>query len=150
MRSLECLQLTFSVPDARSWSLSSSGLFTIKSFFLALFHCPNSPSVFPTKFVWNFQVPFKVKSFVWLVAYKKVNTNDLLQLRRPHKALSPDICKLCMRHGESTNHLFLHCSLTLGLWHRLFSQPRCIGFSQGVFLTCNPSFSVALVYRGEG
>ncbi|RVW47665.1 Protein PIR [Vitis vinifera] len=43
--------------------------------------------VFPTKFVWNSQVPFKVKSFVWLVAHKKVNTNDLLQLRRPHKAL---------------------------------------------------------------
>ncbi|RVW21771.1 putative glycosyltransferase [Vitis vinifera] len=53
MRSLECLQLTFSVPDARSWSLSSSGLFTVKSFFLALSHCPDSPSVFPTKFVWN-------------------------------------------------------------------------------------------------
>ena len=64
MRSLECLQLTFSVPNARSWSLSCSGLFTVKSFFLALSHCPDSPSVFPTKFVWNSQVPFKVKSFV--------------------------------------------------------------------------------------
>ncbi|RVW98405.1 Transposon TX1 uncharacterized 149 kDa protein [Vitis vinifera] len=46
---------------------------------------------FPTKFVWNSQIPFKVKSFVWLVAHKKVNANDLLQLRRPYKALSPDI-----------------------------------------------------------
>ncbi|RVW28348.1 Uncharacterized protein CK203_099758 [Vitis vinifera] len=27
--------------------------------------------VFPSKFVWNSQVPFKVKSFVWLVAHKK-------------------------------------------------------------------------------
>ncbi|RVW70241.1 hypothetical protein CK203_056213 [Vitis vinifera] len=26
---------------------------------------------FPSKFVWNSQVPFKVKSFVWLVAHKK-------------------------------------------------------------------------------
>ena len=58
------------------------------------------------------------------MAHKKVNTNDLLQLRRPHKALSPDICKLCMRHGESADHLFLHCSLTLGLWHRLFQLAK--------------------------
>ena len=49
-----------------------------------------------------------------------VNTNDLLQLRRPYKALSPDICKLCIKHGESADHLFLHCSLTMGLWHKLF------------------------------
>ncbi|RVW84168.1 Structural maintenance of chromosomes protein 3 [Vitis vinifera] len=51
-----------------------------------------SPSVFPSKFVWNSQVPFKVQSFVWLVAHKK--------------------------HGESADHIFLHCSLTIGLWHR--------------------------------
>ena len=76
----------------------------------------------PTKFVWNFQVPFKVKAFVWLVAYKKVNTNDLLQLRRPHKALSPDICKLCMKQGKSTDHL--HCFVSLGLWHKLFQLAK--------------------------
>ena len=74
----------------------------------------NLSPLFPTKFVWNSQVPFKVKAFAWLVAHKKVNTNDLLQLRRPHKALSPDICKLCMKQGESVDHLFLHCSVALG------------------------------------
>ncbi|RVW42142.1 Transposon TX1 uncharacterized 149 kDa protein [Vitis vinifera] len=85
--------------------------FHSQSFFLALSQFSESPPVFPTKFVWIAQVPFKVKSFVWLVAHKKVNTNDLLQLRRPYKALSPDICKLCMKHGETVDHLFLHCSL---------------------------------------
>ena len=54
------------------------------------------------------------------MAHKKVKTNNLLQLRRPYKALSPKICKLCMKYGESIDHLFLHCSLTIGLWHRLF------------------------------
>ncbi|RVX11532.1 Transposon TX1 uncharacterized 149 kDa protein [Vitis vinifera] len=49
-----------------------------------------SPSNFPSKFVWNSQVPFKVKSFVW----------------------------------ESADHLFLHCSLTIGLWHRLFQLAK--------------------------
>ena len=41
-------------------------------------------------------------------------------MRRPYKALSPDICKLYLKHEESIDHLFLHCSLTLGLWHKLF------------------------------
>ena len=102
----------------------SSGLFSVKSFFLALSQFSSSPPVFPTKFIWNSQVPFKVKFFVWLVAHKKVNTNDLLQLRRPYKALSPDICILCMKHGESVDNLFLHCSLTMGLWHRLFQLAK--------------------------
>ena len=120
MRSLDGLHLSPSVSDARFWPLSSSRLFSVKSFFLTLSQFSGSPQVFPSKFVWKSQVPFKVKSFVWLVAHKKVNTNDMLQLKRPYKALSPDICILCMKHGESADHLFLHCSLTIGLWHRLF------------------------------
>ncbi|RVW65400.1 LINE-1 retrotransposable element ORF2 protein [Vitis vinifera] len=101
MRSLDCLHLSPSVLDARSWSLSTSGIFTVKSFFLALSQFSGSPPVIPTKFVWNSQVPFKVKSFVWLVAHKKVNTNDLLQLRRLYKALSPDIFQKEDRFGNS-------------------------------------------------
>ncbi|RVW63734.1 LINE-1 retrotransposable element ORF2 protein [Vitis vinifera] len=91
MRSLDGVHLSPSVPDARLWPLSSSGLFS---------------------------------SFIWLVAHKKVNTNDMLQVRRPYKALSPDICILCMKHGESADHIFLHCSLTIGLWHRLFQLAK--------------------------
>ncbi|WJZ91342.1 hypothetical protein VitviT2T_010423 [Vitis vinifera] len=124
MRSLDDLYLSHSVPDARLWPLSSSGLFSVKSFFLALSQSSGSPQNFPSKFVWNSQVPFKVKSSVWLVAHKKVNTNDMLQVRRPYKALSPDICIMCMKYGESADHLFLHCSLTIGLWHRLFQLAK--------------------------
>ena len=83
MRSLDGLHFSPSGSDARSWSLSSLGLFAVKYFFLALSQFSGSTSVFPTKFIWNSQVPFTVKAFVWLVAHKKVNTNDLLQLRRP-------------------------------------------------------------------
>ena len=120
MRSFDCLHLSPLASNARPWSLSSLGLFIVKSFFLALSHLFYSSPVFPTNFVWKSQVPFKVKSFVWLVTYKKLNTNDLLQLRRPYKAFSSDIYKLCMKHGESADHLFLHYSLTMGLWHILF------------------------------
>ncbi|RVW23293.1 putative ribonuclease H protein [Vitis vinifera] len=124
MRSLDCMHLFTSASNARSWSLSSPGLFTVKSFFIALSQVPDLSPCFPTKFVCNSQVPFKVKSFVWLVAHKKVNTNDLIQLRRPYKAFSPDICKLCVKQGESADHLFLHCSLSMGLWHILFQLAK--------------------------
>ncbi|RVW78876.1 hypothetical protein CK203_043124 [Vitis vinifera] len=65
--------------------------------------------------------PSKVKALAWLVAHGKVNTNDKLQLRRPYKALCPQWCILCKGNGESINHLFLHCPVTIGLWHRLFN-----------------------------
>ena len=51
MRSMDCLHLSSSVSDASSWSLSSSGLFTVKYFFLALSQCSGSSPVFLTKFV---------------------------------------------------------------------------------------------------
>ena len=77
MFSLAHLHLSLSVPSTIAWSLSSSNLFTIKFFFLVLsnhFGLVPFPS---TNFVWKSQVPFKVKSFPWLVAHKKVNTNDM-------------------------------------------------------------------------
>ncbi|RVW16135.1 putative mitochondrial protein [Vitis vinifera] len=122
-----CLSLSgvffdYSMPDYGHYPLQ--GFFSVKSFFLALSQSSGSSQNFPSKFVWNSQVPFKVKCFVWLVAHKKVNTNDMLQVRRPYKVLSPDICILCMKHGESADHLFLHCSLTIGLWHRLFQLAK--------------------------
>ena len=30
-------------------------------------------------------------------------------------------CLLCMESGETVDYIFLHCPLSLGLWHRLFS-----------------------------
>ena len=57
------------------------GLFTVKSFLLAL-SLPPTPLLFHlAKFLWSSKAPSKVKAFSWLVAHRKVNTNDLLQLR---------------------------------------------------------------------
>ena len=66
------------------WELGllSSSLFIVKLFFLVLPNHVDPVELFPIDFVWKSQVPFKVKSFIWLVVYKKVNTNDMLQLRR--------------------------------------------------------------------
>ena len=79
------------------------------------------PSCFlPINFVCKSQVLLKVKSFTWLLAYKKVNIDDMLHLRRSYKAFNYIVRMLCMECGESVDHLFLYCPLPLGRWYRLF------------------------------
>ncbi|RVW58950.1 Retrovirus-related Pol polyprotein from transposon RE1 [Vitis vinifera] len=121
MSSLHSVLLSPSSSDSRAWSLSSSGSFSVKSFFYALSKDSNPLMFLPAKFLWSSKVPSKVKALAWLVAHGKVNTNDKLQLRRPYKALCPQWCILCKGNGESIDHLFLHCPVTIGLWHRLFN-----------------------------
>ena len=75
MSSLSHLHLSPFGHDSRAWSLSSSGLFIIKSFFLVLSNYIDPTPSFPIDFVWKSQAPFKVKSFAWLVTLKKVNAN---------------------------------------------------------------------------
>ena len=48
----------------------------------------------------------------------------MLQLKRPYKAISLDVCKLCMEHGESIDQFFLHCPLALKLWYKLFGLTK--------------------------
>lgn len=67
----------------------------------------STPILFsPTKFIWKSKAPSKAKAFVGLVAGKKVNTNDLLQVRIPFKTRSLNHCTLCMGSGELIDHCF--------------------------------------------
>ena len=102
MSSLSHLHLFPFGHDLRAWSLFSLGLFTIKSFFSILSNLIDPTPSFPIDFVWKSQAPFKVKSFAWLVTLKKVNINDMLQLRRFFKTISLDVC-LFVVYGEWWN-----------------------------------------------
>ena len=114
--SLTRVHLSTSIPNAQAWALTSSGSFSVKSFFLNSSKLSYSVPFHPTNFIWKSKASSKVKVFAWLAAHKKVNTNDLLQLgRKPSKALSPELCILCRESGETSDHLFLHCPFTLGL-----------------------------------
>ncbi|RVW97046.1 hypothetical protein CK203_032332 [Vitis vinifera] len=100
MSSLSSVRFSPSLADSRAWSLSSSGLFTVKSFFLALSKVSNPILFLSAKFLWSSKVPSKVKALAWIVAHGKVNTNDKLQLRRPYKSLCPQWCILCKGNGD--------------------------------------------------
>ena len=117
MSSLSSMHFSPSVADSIAWSLSSSSLFSVKSFFLALSNFSNPILFLLDKFLWSSKAPSKVKAFAWLAVHGKVNTNNKLQLRRPYKSLCPQWCMLCKGNGESIDHLFLHCPLPIGLWH---------------------------------
>ena len=121
MFSLSSMLFSLSLADSREWSLTSSGLFSVKSFLLALSKVSNPILFLPAKFLWSSKAQSKAKALAWLVAHGKVNTNDKLQLRRPYKSLRPHRCILCKGNGESIDHLFLHCPITIGLWHKLFN-----------------------------
>ena len=103
--SLSHLHLSSSGLYLRAWSLSFSGLFTVMFFSVLSNHIDPNPS-FPIDFAWKSQASFKVKSFAWLVALKKVNTNDILQLRRSYKAFSSDVC-LFVVYGECNDGSYL-------------------------------------------
>ncbi|RVW57133.1 hypothetical protein CK203_091671 [Vitis vinifera] len=87
-----------SLEDSREWSLSSSDMFSVKSFFLALSKVSNPILFLPAKFLWSSKA-----------------------LSKTYKSLCPQWCILCKGNGESIDHLFLHCPVTIGLWHKLFN-----------------------------
>ena len=113
------IALLSSSPDKRL-SLDPSGFLTRKSFFQFLTHSLNTTSFHLDKPIWMSKTPSRVKSFIWTAVLNKINTNDILQVQRPHKAISPDVCVMCGVNTESVSHLFLHFPMVDFLWNTLF------------------------------
>lgn len=73
-------------PDKRKWILKGPGDFS--------YH-PSNLSTFPlAEFIWKSKIPSKMRAYIWAVVSNRANTNDLLQIKRPHKVLSPNVCYL--------------------------------------------------------
>lgn len=53
---------------------------------------PNLGSNSLSKSFWKIKAPSIVKALIWTAILHRINTNDLLQTRRPNKDLSPDVC----------------------------------------------------------
>ena len=102
-------------------------------FFIALFNSSELVPFYPTIFLWESRVPLKVTALARLVAYKKVNTNDMLQLRWLFKTL-PMIDASYVRVKKKLIissyiiRFFLDCSI--GYSHLLGWG----GFNQAIFM----------------
>ena len=56
--------------------------------------------------IWSFNLPLKIKCFVWIMCYKKINTWDTLCKKG---WCGPNRCCLCKEEAESVEHLFVSC-----------------------------------------
>jgi hypothetical protein len=95
--------------DKLVWTLSKSGVFSVKSFYLAMQSC----GVVPYKFLWQVKIPLRVKTFLWMVLKKSILTRDVLLHRGGD---CPAKCLFCGKN-ESINHLFFECPLARYLWN---------------------------------
>lgn len=108
--------------DKLVWLWSKSGVFSVKSFYLAL---RNQHFLFPFHFIWGLKLPLRIKIFIWLVLKKRILTKDNLY----NRGWSGDInCVFCGLN-ENINHLFLGCPLARFIWN-------VVGCAFG--LTCTP------------
>ena len=71
--------------------------------------------------MWKSKVPTRVAFFTWTSAFEKILTIDNLRKRR---VFIVDWCCMCKVHGESVNHLLLHCDVAQELWSLIFSMFR--------------------------
>jgi len=88
----------------------------VKSFFGSMM-CSGG-SRFPWKSVWRSQAPQRAAFFTWSAALGRILTLD--NLRKRH-IIIVDRCCLCKRHGESVDHILLHCDVASALWNNIFS-----------------------------
>lgn len=72
-------------------------------------------------YVFKAQVPFKVKCFVWTLAHRKINTNEVKQKKIPNKCLNPKWCITCKQKNEDQVHLFFQWPFALTCWNEHWS-----------------------------
>jgi ribonuclease HI len=123
-------------PDSLRWAGGdATGITSVKNFYTAL-HSQRLVTVDRTWFslLWRWDIPLKLKLFIWLAGKGKSLTWDALQ-RRGWKG--PGICPLCRRDAEDIQHLLVFCSFTRAVWSLVLSQfPRLYSWNGSSLSHC--------------
>jgi len=88
----------------------------VKTFYKALV-CHEAAS-FPWKDIRRVKAPKRVAFFVWTAALGKILTHDNLHRRG---VVVVEWCVMCKKHGESVDHLLLHCDVARVVWSSFYS-----------------------------
>jgi hypothetical protein len=99
--------------DTFKWSLTSSGIYTVKSMYIDLL---NDNSVFLNKYIWKMKVPLKIRIFMWFLQKKVILTKDNLAKRNWQGDVRCCFCD----HEENIQHLFLTCPFTQMIWRIIY------------------------------
>jgi len=100
--------------DKHIWRLSSSGVYTAKSAYDALFE--GAISFAPYERIWKSWAPPKCRFFMWLAAHNRCWTADRLARRG---LTHPDRCLLCDQEEENIQHLLIGCVFARQFWFEL-------------------------------
>jgi len=103
--------------DTHIWRFSTSGVYSTKSAYEALF-------IGATQFdswerIWKSWAPGKCKFFMWTVAHNRCWIADRLAKRGLNH---PPNCPLCDQVGETIDHLLVSCVFTRQFWFCILQQ----------------------------
>uniref|UniRef100_J3MBJ6 Reverse transcriptase zinc-binding domain-containing protein n=1 Tax=Oryza brachyantha TaxID=4533 RepID=J3MBJ6_ORYBR len=116
-------------PDSFQWRWSSSGLYSTRSAYNALFM---GREIFQEAFLWK-AAPNRCCYFCWLVAHQRCWTADRLSRRGLPR---PPHCVLCDQAPETIDHILIGCPESRQLWWLILnaiSLPRLTPMSQCSF-----------------
>jgi hypothetical protein len=104
--------------DSLSWAGGDdSGVPTVKNFYMSIIRSKNLNKVEVWKTsIWKWNVPLKIKLFLWLAMEGKILTWESLQRRGWE---GPGRCPLCRMDLETISHLFISCTFTRQVWDTL-------------------------------
>jgi hypothetical protein len=78
--------------------------------------------------IWEWQLPIKVKLFVWLLLEQRILSWDNLTKMGFQ---GPSICLLCKESEETMLHLFGECSFIKNIWQTISKELKLVNKSQG-------------------
>ncbi|XP_010473858.1 PREDICTED: uncharacterized protein LOC104753282 [Camelina sativa] len=108
--------------DCHLWLLTSSGIYTAKSGYLAATQKRNDPPPIdpsPTPFdwykeIWNIRCLPKLKFFLWKAMHDALPVGENLKIQGGNPSAS---CPHCLQE-ETVIHLFFHCSFAAQVWEK--------------------------------
>ncbi|PRQ55177.1 putative reverse transcriptase zinc-binding domain-containing protein [Rosa chinensis] len=103
------------------------------------------------KFIWNLQLPPKLKTFTWIVCHDKILTNVQ---RAKRNLTNENSCPLCHQAPETLAPLFRDCPAVQVIWNS-FNIPSCVDNTSQLnwngwlmaYLLCKVSFSYKLQWN---
>eukprot|EP00253_Pinus_taeda_P035654 PITA_35654 len=104
-------------PDVLMWAQGKTGVYSPKNGYTFLMEKKGwAASEWWSKNLWKLKCPLKSRVFLWCILKRKIPTWDILQDRF---FFGPGRCPLCKADGESINHLFTSCTVSLRIWGEL-------------------------------
>lgn len=71
--------------------------------------------------VWKSPAPLKVVAFSWKLLLDRLPTKVNLHVRNVLPLEASMVCVLCDNGVETSNHLFLHCSVASRVWREVMN-----------------------------